>query len=354
MRNFALGIAAIALAATGANAQPGNGNGNGNGKNKSNGPAEQSMKGPKDRGNGNGKANKADRGPDQMRGNGNNDRNMAKADRKNDDRRMASRVNDNAKAKGNGNGNAKAQNRDTDRYADDMRRGNGKPDRVARYAGNRDSRDRYDRDRYDRDRDGPIFGRFDDRVRSSGLVDGCPPGLAKKNNGCTPPGLAKRDDRYYDRSDWWGLPGLTDGRYRYFDGNLVRLSDRGGIQSYYPLLGGALSVGNQWPDWYQSQPVPSYYESYYGLGNDYRYADNTLYRVNPENAAITSIAALLTGDTIRVGQRMPSGYSVYNVPYNYRDQYYDTSDRSYRYSDGYVYEIDPTTQLVAAAIDLVL
>jgi len=43
---------------------------------------------------------------------------------------------------------------------------------------------------------------------------------------------------------------------------------------------------------------------------------------------------------------------VYNVPYGYRDQYYDTPDALYRYSDGYVYQVDPETRLIAAAIEL--
>jgi hypothetical protein len=49
---------------------------------------------------------------------------------------------------------------------------------------------------------------------------------------------------------------------------------------------------------------------------------------------------------------MPRGYDVYNVPSAYRDRYYDTPEANYRYSDGYVYRVDPQTQLVAAAIDL--
>ena len=62
--------------------------------------------------------------------------------------------------------------------------------------------------------------------------------------------------------------------------------------------------------------------------------------------------ALLTGDNFAVGRPMPVGYDVYNVPYPYRAQYYDTPDAAYRYSDGYVYQIDPETRLIAAAIEL--
>ncbi|MXO58054.1 hypothetical protein GRI89_00650 [Altererythrobacter salegens] len=194
-----------------------------------------------------------------------------------------------------------------------------------------------------------------------GLIAGCPPGLAKKHNGCTPPGLAKAKEPRYRyttfRPDWWGLGGLAlgGGRYLYSDGYLLRL-DGDRIGGYIPLLGGALAIGNPWPSYYTPRPAPDYYVSYYDLGpaNGYRYADDVFYRVDPTTAAITSIAALLTGDDIQVGQPMPRGYDVYNVPYPYRSQYVDGPSARYRYSDGYVYQIDPETQLVAAAIELLV
>lgn len=353
MRNFLMGVAAVALAAGSAAAQPGNGNGpdkqgggkpqasmdrgggdKGNGKNRDDGPVRVAQAGGNEKGNGNAKSNgngnaKAERGADAMRGNGNAGNDRIKPDRGNDAKVV--------RANGNGNGNDKVRGA----AAKDMR-----GDReVVRYNGREYVRE--DRFRYS-DRDG--------MARNYGLIDGCPPGLAKKDNGCNPPGLVKRGDYDYDRANWWRLPGLIDGRYRYYDNNLVRISDAGRILGYYPLLGGALATGNFWPTWFDYQPVPSYYENYYGLGpvGSYRYADNVLYRVDPETAAITSIAALLTGDTFNIGQPMPSGYSVYNVPYGYRDRYYDTPDMMYRYSDGYVYGIDPTTMLVASAIEMVL
>ncbi|WP_144097671.1 hypothetical protein [Croceicoccus sediminis] len=355
MRNIVMGVAAIALAASGAYAQPGNGNGGGNGNGKGGGNAAAA--GHKGGGNGHGNA-KADRGNGNQgggkaqasanRGNGNGNGNAPN---------MAARGNGNANAKadngnrgngnermtGNGNGNGNA-NRNA------VVRGNGNGNngnvRIAN-RGNGNGNDGYEVIRY---------SYRDSLARDYGLIDGCPPGLAKKNNGCNPPGLVKRDHYDYDRANWWGLPGLGDGRYRYYDNNLVRLSDAGAILGYYPLLGGALSSGNVWPSWFDYQPVPSYYESYYGLGqrDSYRYADNALYRVDPETMAITSVAALLTGDTFTVGQPMPSGYGVYNVPYGYRDRYVDGPNSMYRYSDGYVYEIDPTTRLVSAAIELLI
>jgi len=346
-------ISALALAATPALAQ-GNGNGNGNGNNGNRGgPPAQA--GPSNPGNGNGNANRGNRGGGQMeargnrggrsqqaRGNGNGNGNAGNANRGGP---PAVRDNGNRGgppvARGNGNGNAGGPS---------VARGNGNGNGNANRGGGGISV------RYD---DGP---NFDFRRAATGIAEGCPPGLAKKYNGCRPPGLARQQDRYrYSRyaPDWWGLGSLFGdrrGNYYYDDGFLLRLGSGGGISGYIPLLGGALSIGNRWPDDYRYSRMPSYYESYYGLGGPdrYRYADNVVYRMDPETAAITSIAALLTGSEFTVGQRMPRGYDVYNVPYSYRDRYYDRPDAMYRYNDGYVYEIDPTTMLVASAIELLI
>jgi hypothetical protein len=193
---------------------------------------------------------------------------------------------------------------------------------------------------------------FDFAAVRLGRIDGCPPGLAKKNNGCMPPGLARQ--RRYEPA-WWGLSGLASGPYVYEDGYLLGLNgDR--VAGYVPLLGGALSPGNLWPSMYAPVAVPEYYVDYYDLGTPggYRYADDVLYLVDPSTSAITSIAALLTGDNFQIGSPIPAGYDVYNVPYPYRSQYVDGPDARYRYSDGYIYQVDPTTQLVTAAIDLLV
>ncbi len=191
-------------------------------------------------------------------------------------------------------------------------------------------------------------------TRNHGLINGCPPGLAKKNNGCMPPGLAKKDawQSMLGRSDWWGYRDWRDG-VRYYDGYLLRYNGSR-VSSYIPLLGGALSPGLVWPDDYKPLAMPGYYQDFYGLGPSYRYADNVFYRVDPETAVINSIAALLTGDDIVIGQPLPAYYDVYNVPYRYRDRYSDSDDSIYRYSDGYVYRVDPKTRLVQAAIELLL
>ena len=186
-----------------------------------------------------------------------------------------------------------------------------------------------------------------------GLIEGCPPGLAKRNNGCLPPGQARKIERA--RYDWlWNLRNDDNLAYRYDDGVLYRINDAGSVMGWLPVLGGALSPGNVWPAQYSYRPVSPYYVDYFGLNNpyDYRYANGALYGVDPRTQAISQVAALLTGQPISVGQVMPAGYDVYNVPYAYRTQYADTPEAMYRYSDGYVYRVDPTTQLVQAAIQL--
>jgi hypothetical protein len=193
------------------------------------------------------------------------------------------------------------------------------------------------------------------RVAARRWGDGCPPGLAKKMNGCMPPGLARaRYQRFFHRPDWWGYSSLPRGRYFYDDGYLLRLGPDYRINGFVPLLGGALSLGSRWPAFYDPLPLSPYHVDYFGLGppNTFRYANNVIYRVDPETAAITSIAGLLTGDPFRVGQPLPLGYSVYNVPFAYRDRYYDRPDALYRYADGYIYQVDPTTMLIASAISL--
>lgn len=198
-------------------------------------------------------------------------------------------------------------------------------------------------------------------AKGRGLVNGCPPGLAKKANGCMPPGLAKGTDwprgdtweHVFQRPDWWGYRDWRDGRARYYDGYLLRLDGRG-VSSFIPLLGGALALGSVWPNYYEPYVLPPYYQDFYGLGPSYRYADNVLYRIDPETAAITSIAALLTGSDITIGQPLPAYYGIYNVPYAYRDRYADGPDALYRYNDGYIYRVDPETRLVQAAIELLM
>ena len=347
MKRLILGAAVVAMTATAVHAQNGPGGGGkpdraqsvsdqGAGKPGKPGKPGGDKARPADRGNGNGAGNSDAKG----QGNG-----AAKKADSGNAQNKGQAVAESRPAKGpppamRGNDNSNAK--DNASRADNDRPGVRVLEDGRRYYAERGTRLVFD---------------FDHSRR--GLVNGCPPGLAKKNNGCTPPGLAKKDvrHRYADyQPDWWGLTGLPrgDGRYYYDNGYLLRLNgDR--VAGFIPLFGGALSVGRTWPSYYQPIPVPQYYANYYDLGpaNSYRYADNVLYRVDPTTATITSIAALLTGNDIRIGAPMPTGYDVYNVPYPYRSQYSDGPSANYRYNDGYVYQVDPTTRLVTAAIEMI-
>ena len=336
MLKYLTGAAALALAAASLHADPGGGHGKGGGGDKGGGnPHALSAHGG---GEGHGK------GGDHAK----SARNEGRIDREDRGPSVAS---------GHGNGHNKAERAvergRVDRVVEDGRRGRGHEDRIR----DRDRDDDVRVVRGDDDRDRFDFG----RVAGRGLIDGCPPGLAKKNNGCMPPGqLKSRENRslsFVNRPDWWGLDDDRfddNDRFAFVNGNLVRLRDDGGIGGFLPLLGGALAPGNVWPSGFAPVTLPAYYQDYYGLGpvDSYRVYDDTLFGIDPQTQAITSIVGLLTGDDFAIGQRLPLGYDVYNVPYSYRDRYVDGPDSLYRYSDGYVYQVDPTTQLITAAIQL--
>lgn len=211
--------------------------------------------------------------------------------------------------------------------------------------------------------------RFDGRLGAfrfaRGFNNGCPPGLDKKNNGCLPPGQAKKVGTIFPNAlassaligpyrDWY----RDDDRFLYRmgpDGFIYRVNRTNSLIDalipsrlndfgYYP-------VGMAYPSAYNFYNVPMQYSSYWPDNDDYyyRYGNGAIYQVNPRTSMIQGIVALLAGD-LAVGQRLPLGYSTYNVPFAYRDQYYDTPDAWYRYNDGYVYRVDPTTQLITAVI----
>ena len=255
-------------------------------------------------------------------------------------------------------------------------------------------------------------------------VGGCPPGLAKKNNGCMPPGQAAKfigqplvaatrygalaplprsfGNLFYDDDDYY---------YRYGGGYVYRVDrDRDFIDGLIPLFGAAMigqplnpyyvnsynrpsyysafypnspydchqygygyiyetdcmtglvedviptydygyGVGQIMPASYSYYNVPYAYRSYYVDNNDYyyRYAPGAIYQVDRGTALISAVAALLTGG-LTVGQPLPVGYSAYNVPMAYRSSYYDTPDAWYRYDNGYIYAVDPGTQMVRSIV----
>lgn len=222
-----------------------------------------------------------------------------------------------------------------------------------------------------RDFDGVRFvPRWNEHGLARGFIDGCPPGLAKKGNGCLPPGQAKKlygtplnaalraNTLGWPYREWY----RDDDRYIYrWDNDYIYRVNRGdGLIAglfpyanrdyyYYPM-------GVQYPADYNYYNVPYQYQTYYPDNGDYwyRYGDGAIYQVNPGTGLIQGIAALLTGVPLGVGQPLPPSYGVYNVPFAYRDQYYDTPNDWYRYNDGYIYRVDPATQLITAIVSAIV
>ena len=152
-------------------------------------------------------------------------------------------------------------------------------------------------------------------------------------------------------------PDTRDSYYRYANGNVYGIDPRTGlIQDVVPLMAGGYGVGQLLPAGYSAYNVPYQYRGYYPDSSDayYRYAPGAIYQVDPRTNLVTSVASLLSPTGFAVGQPMPMGYSTYNVPYQYRSQYYDTPDSWYRYNNGYIYQVDPTTQLIQAVIQAIV
>ncbi len=123
------------------------------------------------------------------------------------------------------------------------------------------------------------------------------------------------------------------------------------VEDVIPTYDRGYGVGQIMPASYSYYNVPYPYRSYYTDTNDYyyRYAPGAIYQVDRGTALISAVAALLTGG-LTVGQPLPLGYSAYNVPLAYRPTYFDSPNTWYRYSNGYVYSVDPRTRLVTAVV----
>jgi hypothetical protein len=269
---------------------------------------------------------------------------------------------------------------------------------------------------------------FGPRVRGFG-IGGCPPGLMDK--GCMPPGQAAKllGTRFSDAerivtlgsvpySVRYLYPDTNDFYYRYGDGYMYRV-DRGsslidallplafggympgsyfpssymnnyyvpssyGFNSFYPdspyncnryvngviyqvdcmtgfvenvipMYAGGYGVGQMLPTGYGYYNVPYQYRDMYYDTSDYGYwyAPGAIYQYDPSSSMITSVAALLSPG-FNIGQPLPMGYDVYNVPYDYRATYYDTPSAMYRYNNGNIYQVDPATMLVTAIVASIL
>jgi hypothetical protein len=144
--------------------------------------------------------------------------------------------------------------------------------------------------------------------------------------------------------------------YRYGNGVVYDVDCYTGlVENVIPMYAGGYGVGQLLPSSYGYYNVPSQYRSTYYNTPDYNYwyAPGAIYQYDPSSSLITSVAALLSpGFTI--GQQLPLGYSAYNVPYAYRSSYFDTPNAYYRYNNGNIYQVDPTTMLVTAIVASIL
>jgi hypothetical protein len=139
---------------------------------------------------------------------------------------------------------------------------------------------------------------------------------------------------------------------RYYDGVIYQVDcDDGYVENVIPMYAGGYGVGQMLPSAYSYYNVPTQYRTMYYDTPDYGYwySPGAIYQYDQRNDMITSVAALLSPG-FAVGQPLPAGYGVYNVPYDYRQTYYDTPEAWYRYNNGYIYQVDPTTQLVTAIV----
>ena len=238
-----------------------------------------------------------------------------------------------------------------------------RPERFTRVG----TRDWDDRDRWD-------------RGSSRGFIEGCPPGLWMKGNGCLPPGQAKKlignaipaslRAAALPISLRSFYPDTNDHYWRYDDGYLYQVDRTSNIvASLLPLIGGGYvpgmmfptsytpfyQSGNTFPNYFGNSYVPDYYgfNSFYPDTQyvDYRYLNGNVYGVDPYSGMIEGVIPTYAYG-YGVGQVLPAGYGYYNVPMDYRSLYYDTPDHNYWYAPGAIYQVDPTNQLITAVASL--
>ena len=162
--------------------------------------------------------------------------------------------------------------------------------------------------------------------RHSGLANGCPPGLAKKGNGCLPPGQARKligavlPAAYASKYLPDGLRDLyrddDDHYYRYGDGYLYRVDRQSNlVNELLPLFGGGYAVGQPFPLSFSGYPMPSYYQPFYQDSpyDYYRYNHGYVYDIDRRTGLIENIIPAM-GYGYGVGDMLPAGYSYYTLP----------------------------------------
>ncbi len=102
----------------------------------------------------------------------------------------------------------------------------------------------------------------------------------------------------------------------------------GMVENVIPTYAGGYGVGQMLPSAYSYYNLPMQYRSMYYPTADYSYwyAPGAIYQYDTRSSLITSVAALTTPG-FSVGRPLPMGYDMYNVPMAYRATYYDTPER---------------------------
>lgn len=216
-------------------------------------------------------------------------------------------------------------------------------------------------------RDMRFGNRLNERVAVGYGVGGCPPGLANRPVACMPPGQARKllGQPLSQVAKVAALsalpqrltslyPTTADSYYRYGDGYVYRVNRSNNLVSaLLPLFGLGYGIGQPFPASYPSYGLPMGYQPFYPDTpySSYRYANGYVYQVDPFTGLIEDVDPML-GYGYGYGQMLPPTYSAYNVPYQYRPLYYDTSDAYYRYAPGAIYQVDPKTSLITAIASL--
>jgi hypothetical protein len=229
--------------------------------------------------------------------------------------------------------------------------------RVAARNGN----DRYDRDNDDRYNDGR-YGRD------------CPPGLARKDNGCLPPGQVGRD------GDWNTREMIDRNRDGYDDRDLNRdgridQSEWRSAQDRYRTDGDSYDRDyDRDESWNSRETIDRNRDGYddrdlnrdrridqsewraaedryrtdggYDRDDDRRYDD----RYEPQDTRRGGIGGIVDGilgrSSLRVGERVSANARLSAVPDEYRNQYRDGSGVYYRSDGRAIYQIDARTDVV--------
>lgn len=168
----------------------------------------------------------------------------------------------------------------------------------------------------------------DDRYSDDSYDRDCPPGLAKKDNGCLPPGQVGRDDR----DGRWGEDNRF-GRGDMMDRNRDGYDDRD--------LNRDRRVDDR--EWRMAED--RYRDDDRDDRDDDRYTrDDDRYEDRSRGGIGDVIDNVLGGGTLRVGQRVPAGLGA--VPYDYRTQYRDGNGVYYRSDARAIYQIDARNDTV--------